>query len=533
MTVTTVPVQWEDPVKMCGLRREVWEAHCSGDTHHDTWYMATPSPPPAAPRVPIRTMSPSSRAAMLNARFKDAHPSANLEAAGLVVHQFDRLEMKGMPWKSCNYHCDNELNGQHLTGRLSTFIMYGRMRERRDRVAIPLVSNDGGVIARPERGLNLSCVFGIDGASVGLSGGANGDGCPRVWCDPSGRMEANGYCGFWGAPPQAAWRPKDLAKLLELHMQHGEQYRPPGYHSGYNEAIVDGWSWNSNMPNTIEAFFELEGAGVAGTADGGRAQASYARDAHSRFKLEYGVDDTQVPLLKLDPSRWDAPFRAEDDNPVAILNDRFRMDPYGAWPEDGSLAWSGVLIHCIDGYENHNEPWKPEHQLMSASLIFSDQRVPGQGIPIFTCQDGGIIFRPGPVTRVVCGNGGDSGGGCRGFCDTPLGGVGDVSLYQDPGDGCGRSWRPKDFGTYLQRVSAWHRLNSRIAYNEILVDGAGPKSHWMAHLPDTIEAFFHLGDAKSIRGHHENYLRAYGLDAKTHPLVVLDASDWNSPFRSS
>ena len=158
----------------------MWKEHCSVDTHHDTYIIGTPSPPPATPRIPIRQMSPTARAAMLNTRFKNARPSRELAEAGLVVHQFDRLEMKGAPWKACNFHCDNELAGQSLTGRLSTSIMYGRMRERRDRVAVPLVSNDGGVIARPGPGLEMSCLFGIDGASVGLSGGPNGDGCPRM-----------------------------------------------------------------------------------------------------------------------------------------------------------------------------------------------------------------------------------------------------------------------------------------------------------------------------------------------------------------
>ena len=144
-----------------------------------------------------------------------------------------------------------------------------------------------------------------------------------------------------------------------------------------------------------------------------------------------------------------------------------------------------------------------------------------------------VIFRPGPVTRLVCGNGGDSGGGCGQFCDTPEG-LGNVQGYQSPGDGCGGggSWRPKDFGLFLHRVSEWHRLNNRIAYNEILVEGAGPHSNWMQSLPDTIEAFFTVGDADStsIRGHHERFLSAYGLSDDEHPLLKLDVNNWESPF---
>ena len=533
--VTMVSVEWEEewPFKVCGLRRDVWAEHCSGDTHHDTWVLEQPSPPPPPPRVPITRMSPAQRARQLNARFRDAKPSVNLEEAGLVTHQFDRLEMKGAPWKACNEHCENELAGSSLTGRLSTFIMYSRLRNRPDRVAVPLVSNTGGVIARPGDGIQIACLFGIDGATVGLNGGENGAGCPNAWCEPYGPREANGYCGFWGAPPDRAWKPENLDRLLELHEKDGDQYRVPGYHSGYNEAIVDGYSWNDHMPNTIEAFFELEGPGVGSEADAGRGQAGYARDAHSHFLREYELTENEVPLLRFDPSRWDAPFRAFSMSPVENLNDRFQMDPYDKWPVDGSLAWAGVLIHCIDGYEVHTEPWKPAHTEMSASLIFADQRVPGNGMPIFTCQDGGLIFRP-QVTRLICGNGMDSGGTCHSFCDAATD-LGNVGGYQNPGDGCGMSWRPKDFGMYLKRVAAWQKLNSRTQYNEIIVEGDGPKSHWTGNLPDTIEAFFQLkgNELGNIRGHHERFLKAYGLSKDTHPLVVLDPGEWETPFSAA
>ena len=530
--MTTVAIDWEDPVKMCGLRADIWAEHCSGDGHHDTHVMTKPSPPPSAPRIPIPRMSPAERAAILNLRFRDARPSVDLQEVGIIAHQFDRLELRGSPWKSCNYHCDSELNGQSLTGRMSTFIMYGDMRKRSDRKAVPLVSNDGGLILRPSK-VAIECAFGVDGATVGLSGGPNGDGCPWAWCDPSGRIEANGYCSFWGAPPNAAWKAENLDKLLELHQQFGEPYQEPGYHSGYNEAIVDGWSWNENLPNTIEAFFELEGSGVESTPDRGHAQASYARDAHSRFLLEYDLTEEEVPLLKFDPSRWDAPFRVggPPPDPVATLNERFHDKPYGAWPDDSTLAFSGVLVHCIDGYESHDQPWLPEHPYMSSSLIFADQRVDDDPIPVFTCKDGGVIFRPGASTKLVCGNAADSGGACHAFCK-PAPEVGDVASFSFPGDGCGSSWRPPDFGNYLARTAAWRKMNHRSNYNEIIVEGAGPQSQWSGHAASTIGAFFQIkGSALDVvRYHHANFLRAYNLDESTHPFVTLDPHNWDAPF---
>ena len=87
---------------------------------------------------------------------------------------------------------------------------------------------------------------------------------------------------------------------------------------------------------------------------------------------------------------------------------------------------------------------------------------------------------------------------------------------------------------YLQRVAAWQKLNARSVYNEIIVEGAGPASHWMAHLPDIIEGFFQLrnNDFSTTRRFHDRFLRAYGLDAKSHPLMSLDPKNWARPFTS-
>ena len=116
-------------------------------------------------------------------------------------------------------------------------------------MAVPLINTHGGVIARPSE-VSVACAYGIDGATVNLHGGANGDGCPDEWCDPSNPHEQNGYCGFWGAPPRAAWRAKDLGTVLTLHEQQGEGYKGVGFRSGYNEAVLDGVEWNANLPNS-------------------------------------------------------------------------------------------------------------------------------------------------------------------------------------------------------------------------------------------------------------------------------------------
>lgn len=161
VVVTTVVASWGDHHKKCGLRQTIWKEKCSGDQQHDTYVLATPSPPPLSPRPPIARMHPAKRAEQLNARFRGAHPSNDLEQAGLLIHQFDQLERRGHPWEVCNWHCDSELNGRTLTGRLSAMIVSGRLHNRADRIAVPLVSTDGGVIARPSA-VELLCLFGIE-----------------------------------------------------------------------------------------------------------------------------------------------------------------------------------------------------------------------------------------------------------------------------------------------------------------------------------------------------------------------------------
>ncbi len=175
-------------------------------------------------------------------------------------------------------------------------IIYRGLRERSDRVAVPLVSYTGGVVARPNA-ISVACSYGVDGATQNLNGGPQ-PGCPRIWCNPEHVMEQNGYCGFNGAPPHA-WRPEHLKEMLKLHQTDGGRYSAPGYHSGYNEVVVGARSWNSHLPSTVEAFFVL-----AGHSD------RDAELAHERFLSLYGLSAGDVPLLRFHPSRWDAPFES-------------------------------------------------------------------------------------------------------------------------------------------------------------------------------------------------------------------------------
>lgn len=110
----------------------------------------------------------------------------------------------------------------------------------------------------------------------------------------------------------------------------------------------------------------------------------------------------------LAPLNTAAPPACKD---AACLNRRFRRDPYAPWPTDGSLVDMGVLIHCVDGWEQRGKG-----EVMSASFIFADlHRVLG-GKPkswLFGGCDSGYTLKPGGATHILCGNGGDAGTGCN------------------------------------------------------------------------------------------------------------------------
>ena len=43
------------------------------------------------------------------------------------------------------------------------------------------------------------------------------------------------------------------------------------------------------------------------------------------------------------------------------------------WPASGALPAAGILVHQLDGYENHDTPWQPAVNKMdiSGSIIFA------------------------------------------------------------------------------------------------------------------------------------------------------------------
>jgi len=207
------------------------------------------------------------------------------------------------PWRMCIGGC--MCQGSFIHGRISSSIIYRGLSERADRVAVPLpFGRRGGLILRPSHA-RLDCFYGIDGGTYRLNR-AELPGCSSSFCDPTQPWQGGQLCGFNGCPA-TAWRPADLRQALELHKQHGASYHAPGFHSGYNEAVLSSRHHNEHLPRSVEAFFVLSGASAV-TADLGYGIRIDVADAHRRFLEAFGLSATQVPLLRFDPTDWDAPF---------------------------------------------------------------------------------------------------------------------------------------------------------------------------------------------------------------------------------
>ena len=86
----------------------------------------------------------------INARFRASKYTSHLEEAGLLLHQFDEIEVGGKPWSFCEGSaCYTQ--GATIPGRVSAMLIYQQMRQRADRVAIPLPFGDrAGLILRNE-----------------------------------------------------------------------------------------------------------------------------------------------------------------------------------------------------------------------------------------------------------------------------------------------------------------------------------------------------------------------------------------------
>ena len=128
-------------------------------------------------------------ASHVNELFRRGSPSNNLGQVGLIIHQFDELEVFGREWEMCTGGgCTCQ--GRHLHGRISASIVWQGLRERKDRVNIPLAFGDRAGILMNGNVLEITCGFGIDGSSYQDNSRFN-PGC-HSFCDASTILDPYG-----------------------------------------------------------------------------------------------------------------------------------------------------------------------------------------------------------------------------------------------------------------------------------------------------------------------------------------------------
>ena len=93
-----------------------------------------------------------------------------------------------------------------------------------------------------------------------------------------------------------SWAPSDI----HLYLQHETRERRDGAYRNnvYNEFIIDGVQWNTQLPQSIDAF-------IVGQV--GSAGAKQAEEVHKRFLATYpSLTAEDVPLLELTGSARNA-----------------------------------------------------------------------------------------------------------------------------------------------------------------------------------------------------------------------------------
>ena len=313
-----------------------------------------PYPPPLAPPSRPLYMPPSSPQAvveLLNTRFVHGHPSNDLSAVGVFVHQFDTPDKHPSPWRPCppNTWCEK------WADRFSASVINQRAPHVYDAIG-------SGFVLSPDA-IEVLCSWAQDGGSMGRrcaaqrSSGATGrtkddtkvtaciPGCSEgsrmheateepFWCNSTRRAEAVAnltlHPHFNYQPNWCPWEPGQMQDMLERHDAFIASYNASLVHCGqpsclcsrcfkpltfseyplvpdhfctsrgavhrhgfgshrYNEVVLGAGAWVRNLPRTIMALFFMARAG-------GTEHEARARGVHTAFVREYGE---VVPLLRL------------------------------------------------------------------------------------------------------------------------------------------------------------------------------------------------------------------------------------------
>ena len=277
-----------------------------------------PPPPPSIPPLPPPGSPPAGYVARtLNRRFLAGGVGTSalgrLSSFGVLLSQFDELSHSQRPWLF------TESGSEEYADRRSAMLIFASMPRVQPaaggKASIPLFGEFdgtgfredlGGFVLRPdafEASGGVLCAYPYDPHSFNYK------------CVPPGLSETcvPGCCcgGSAGAPAwvkgvigdqsyfQDAYPPDDLGGMLRDFI-----HRADSNTRGYNEVILNSARWLDQLPYSIEAMFFPASENCAR-----RPQCeARTRRAHSAFLQEY--PSSNLPLLRLNPTNWRAPFSA-------------------------------------------------------------------------------------------------------------------------------------------------------------------------------------------------------------------------------
>ena len=257
------------------------------------WPQRPPPPSPPPPDVPAPPSPPPPPPAVvtaINEMFRVGKPSNDLSRVGIILHGFDNMEDHQRPWRPCPADSNDCAS---LRDRVSTSIVNGGMKGDGS-YGIPVFSSDNGGLLLRGGSNRLLCSYIGDGGTRGVvCDPAHPNGCIAGckltgdnWCD----TRQPGFNPWCDGRPYAA---SQLSTMLRYFSES------PG---SYNEVVLAGSVWGSNLPRSVLAIYYPEHCSDA--------CEWYARDTHERMLEEYHLTADDVPLLQLRTDNWEAPFAA-------------------------------------------------------------------------------------------------------------------------------------------------------------------------------------------------------------------------------
>ena len=251
-----------------------------------------PNPPPNLP-------PPPTIADKINYRFRNYQPGEGTaweSFPAVIVHGIDHTEDPTYPYMVCS---PESPDCGFLSDRMSASVIW----KGKGAAAF----GGGGFLLNPNH-TRILCIYGGDGGTRGKlcrPPGVSDDcipGCKASpfdqWCD--GAQAGSSWCDG------KAWRPNDLGQMLAL--DEGSDT--------YNEAILDGYYWNAQLPHSIEAVLTSPNNPVL-------------RRMHQQFLRRYGVTAEQIPLLTFHKEDLNTPFRVDGEGgDVWELQARAEEDEY-------------------------------------------------------------------------------------------------------------------------------------------------------------------------------------------------------------